>query len=991
MLDTNMIFTQLLDGVRWLNPSAIAIGFLPEIFFLCSTIVVFLIWLKKVQYRAQPDMLKEYITILVGICLFTIYLIIVNPFFPLAFGGYAEQTSMLLQITLYTQVVKILILIAMSLFLLFGKAYFEDVFFAPIYDGEQKKYRLNLKYVEYFFLMQLGLVFLFILISSLSLITVIISLEGISFCSYILISYNTTSKYSLEAAIKYFMYGALAFGFMCLGSFLVYLTTGGVSFYHLILVGPKLFPYTPIVMLDFEISGSFLQGVVDAEVVSEQAVLYLIGILLILGCLLFKIGAAPFHFWVADVYEGAPLPTTVYMSSILKLGFCGLFLKMVFWVFAGYLHILVYFLLFCGLLSLAVGAWGAVMQKKIKRFMAYSSINHMGFLLLGLAFGGTRVCHELSPLFNSTNLGSDSLLDLSSGYAASLLYLVLYTFGNLLFFLVVMSMSSLRTGQAPTYFIEFANFLDARASDYSSFRLPISISLVLIIFSLAGVPPVVGFFAKYAILEVVVRSPEYGFLIFYILFFTVLSVFYYLRVLKVIFFEKTRVLSNLSLITGSLGQGKWWKRQTYWLLGLTAILLLGLPWLGFNDFLFFINHLTMSLVWPEMPFSFLSLGGSKFFYAYQLPPELQLAIGYLDKGSLQLGSVVDLPDPVDYKALRLQGEYQDNVMRVDQLLEYSRQVHPELTEARLKYVIDLFYNEVAQEKLRLYFNIPTVPGERNSIILSSFGAPGERALALMHSFFLASSCKDLDVANGFFERLGDVWGDYNLRLGFHTKVLDIFHPTEAFPVPKLTTLSGSEMMALPLKTFQAEVYLLLNWGETHQKEFVMFLLDQLALLPEVDLSRPEILQLCSNFPNITSNMYNTALLIWSKKELLMYIDCMPEIQEAIGLPVLLGHESIKLVLDDAILCKVASRTTVSILETQEIIAQRVLDQLYISRFDIDWEVLRRNIFECDGYLSTRVLDLEIDKFSQWMVNTDGIGQYKEGPLGPVGIVLPKKS
>ena len=316
-----------------------------------------------------------------------------------------------------------------------------------------------------------------LLVSANNLTMVYVGLELLALCSYALVACDRDNPLSSEAAMKYFVLGALASGMLLFGMSLVYGATGTLS----------------------------LPAIHDAIVGigGDNRVLLLTGMVFLVVGIAFKFGAAPFHMWLPDTYHGAPTPITIFIGSAPKLAALG----MAFRLFEGGLGPLQdYWQLLVGVLaaaSLAVGNVIALAQTNLKRMLAYSTVSHVGFLFLGVASGGT------------------------DGFAAATFYTISYAIMSAAAFGAIVMLS--RKGFEADRIEDFRG-LNAR-NPWMAFLVLITMA------SLAGVPPFLGFWAKVAVLRAVVEADMLWLAIVAIVF-AVIGAFYYLRVIKVMYFDE---------------------------------------------------------------------------------------------------------------------------------------------------------------------------------------------------------------------------------------------------------------------------------------------------------------------------------------------------------------------------------------------------------------------------------------------------------------------
>lgn len=331
---------------------------------------------------------------------------------------------------------------------------------------------------EFPVLMLLAATGMMCMVSANNLITLYTGLELQSLSLYVLAAFKRDSVRSSEAGLKYFMLGALASGLLLYGSSLIYGFTGTTDFNQI------------------------------AEVIASEETLplgILVGLLLVMVALCFKVSAVPFHMWTPDVYEGAPTPVTVFFSVAPKVAAIALFVRVVMGPFADAIDQWQQVVVFVSAASMIVGALGALKQTNIKRLMAYSSIGHAGYALMGLAVG--------TP----------------DGIGAILIYLSIYITMSLGAFACIMMM---RFSGDPLEKIEDFSGL-ARSHPLRA------LALAVFMLSLAGIPPLAGFFGKYFIFLSVIEAKFYILALIGALA-SVVGAYYYLRVVKVMYFDEPR-------------------------------------------------------------------------------------------------------------------------------------------------------------------------------------------------------------------------------------------------------------------------------------------------------------------------------------------------------------------------------------------------------------------------------------------------------------------
>ena len=330
----------------------------------------------------------------------------------------------------------------------------------------------NLDKFEYPIIILLSILGMFFMVSSNDLILFYLGLELQSLSLYILASIDRDNLRSSESGIKYFVLSALSSGLLLYGCSLLYGFTGSTNF-DLI-----------------------------ANQLTKENVGAVFAMVFILVGLAFKVSAVPFHMWTPDVYEGAPTSITNYFAVVPKVAGLALLIKFMLIPFSNILLEWQTILIFISIASMILGAVAAIVQKNIKRLLAYSSIGHIGYALAGVATGAI------------------------SGYESSIIYISIYTVMNIGAFSCL-------------YLLKKDGQYKENISDLSgiSKKQPLlAISLLIILFSMAGVPPLGGFFAKFYIFTAVLEQKMYPLAIIGLLT-TVISAFYYLKIIKTIYFD----------------------------------------------------------------------------------------------------------------------------------------------------------------------------------------------------------------------------------------------------------------------------------------------------------------------------------------------------------------------------------------------------------------------------------------------------------------------
>ena len=330
---------------------------------------------------------------------------------------------------------------------------------------------------EFFALVLFATLGMMVMISANHLLTLYLGLELLSLSLYAMVALQRDSGTATEAAMKYFVLGALASGMLLYGMSMIYGATGSLEITRI------------------------------ASMIADDGAKNLVlvfGLVFLVAGIGFKLGAVPFHMWLPDVYHGAPTAVTLFIGSVPKLA-----------AFAFVIRLLVQglgaeeiqshwqqMLAVMAVLSLIVGNITAIAQTNIKRMLAYSTISHMGFLLIGILAGGLN------------------------GYASSMFYVVVYVLMNLGTFGMIMLLS--RNGFEADNLDDFKG-LNQR-SPWHAFLM------LLLMFSMAGVPPTVGFYAKFAILQAIVEAGHLWLAVIAVVF-SLIGAFYYLRIIKLMYFD----------------------------------------------------------------------------------------------------------------------------------------------------------------------------------------------------------------------------------------------------------------------------------------------------------------------------------------------------------------------------------------------------------------------------------------------------------------------
>jgi NADH-quinone oxidoreductase subunit N len=334
--------------------------------------------------------------------------------------------------------------------------------------------RARLLSSEYAALLLLAVLGMMLMISAGNLIALFLGLELQSLALYVVAAIKRDQVRSSEAGLKYFVLGSLSSGMLLYGASLIYGFTGAIDFSAIAAVA-KAQPAAPNIGLT-------------------------VGLVFLLVGLAFKIAAVPFHMWTPDVYEGAPTPVTAFFAAAPKLAAMALLMRVLLTAFPGIAAQWQQIIVFLSIASMLLGAFAAIGQTNIKRLMAYSSIGHVGYALIGLA------------------------ADSEAGSQAVLVYLAIYLFMTLGAFACILSMRG-KDGM-----LEDIDSLAGLAKT----NLPMAFVLAMVLFSMAGIPPLAGFFAKFYVFAAAIQAGLYTLAVIGVLT-SVVAAYYYIRIVIVMF------------------------------------------------------------------------------------------------------------------------------------------------------------------------------------------------------------------------------------------------------------------------------------------------------------------------------------------------------------------------------------------------------------------------------------------------------------------------
>jgi NADH-quinone oxidoreductase subunit N len=360
--------------------------------------------------------------------------------------------------------------------------------------GQAKEERIDR--FEYPVLVVLATLGMMLMVSANNLIALYLGLELQSLALYVVAAINRDSVRSTEAGLKYFVLGALSSGMLLYGASLVYGFTGHTGF-------PEI---------------------AEALAGGERSLGLIFGLVFVLAGLAFKISAVPFHMWTPDVYEGAPTPVTAFFAAAPKVAAMAMTTRIVIEAFAPITPDWQQIIVFISIASMVLGSFAAIGQRNFKRLMAYSSIGHMGYALVGLAAGT------------------------ASGVAGVALYMLIYMVMTLGTFACILAMRRKEEGNVEE--IEDLAGLSATNPFMASV-------LTILMFSLAGIPPLAGFFAKYFVFVAAIEAELYALAVIGVLS-SVVGAYYYLRIIKIMWFDEAvapfvPVSGELRLIYGLSG------------------------------------------------------------------------------------------------------------------------------------------------------------------------------------------------------------------------------------------------------------------------------------------------------------------------------------------------------------------------------------------------------------------------------------------------------
>ncbi len=457
----------MIDNISWL-------AIYPEIVLLTMACVIALVDLGVHSPRRTSTYVLTMLTLAVVAALQGMYASSGNTFY--GFGNMVVSDAM-------GNWLKCFATVAMMVTLVYGRPYAAD--------------RDMLRGGELFTLSIFALLGMFIMISGNNFLVIYLGLELLTLSSYALVALRRDNATATEAAMKYFVLGAMASGFLLYGLSMVYGATGSLDI------------------------GQVFKAVNSGQI-KHQVLVF--GLVFVVAGLAFKLGVVPFHMWIPDVYQGAPTAVTLMIGGAPKLAAFAITIRL---LVDGLLPLAIDWQQMLAVLaigSLLVGNLAAIAQTNLKRMLAYSTISQMGFVLLGL----------MSGVIN----GNVDATAVENAYSASMFYVITYVLTTLAAFGVILLLA--REGFESEEISDFAG-LNQRSPLYAGV-------MAVCLFSMAGIPPLVGFYAKLAVLQALVASGQtiYMAMAVFAVIMSLIGAFYYLRVVKVMYFDAPLTATNVS-------------------------------------------------------------------------------------------------------------------------------------------------------------------------------------------------------------------------------------------------------------------------------------------------------------------------------------------------------------------------------------------------------------------------------------------------------------
>jgi len=362
-----------------------------------------------------------------------------------------------------SDILKVFIYLVIGVVFIYSRGYLEE---RKLFKG------------EFYVLGLFGVLGMMILVSAHNFISIYLGLELMSLSLYTLVALQRDSKTATEAAMKYFVLGAIASGMLLYGMSLIYGVTGSLDI------------------------PTISQSILELDTDSNKNIVLVLGLVMLISGIAFKLGAVPFHMWVPDIYHGSPTAVTLYLGTAPKIAAFAMAIRILVDGLQGIHAQWQDILIIMAVLSMGLGNIIAIAQANIKRMLAYSTISHIGFLLLGI-LAGTQ-----------------------AGYSAAMLYTIVYA---------LMSMG----GFGMIVLLSRAGFEADKLDDFKGLhtRSPwFALMMLIIMISMAGIPPTIGFYAKLSVLQAVV-DVNLTWLAITAVVFSIIGAFYYLRIIKLMYFD----------------------------------------------------------------------------------------------------------------------------------------------------------------------------------------------------------------------------------------------------------------------------------------------------------------------------------------------------------------------------------------------------------------------------------------------------------------------
>jgi NADH:ubiquinone oxidoreductase subunit 2 (subunit N) len=511
----------------------------PEYFLVISALYM-LIVVVLISYNVLGLILQRSIGDCIGLIMLLACYLIIND--DLLFCN-TDDFGFYISLSFYKAVV-------MDYFGAFTKfiiCFFSAVYFFIIADF-LKEYKLTS--FEYLLILLFAVLGLVLLCTSNDLLSAYLAIELVSLSSYLLASFKKNSSYSMEAGIKYLITGSISSAFFLLGSSFVYASIGTIyisdiwslfvdvtwlheqtrrtlwkDLWFLSDLEPTIWyledfylsqiGWPAVVFMDYWIKKLYFRTLYTNLIISSECSELLepfieIGLTFILFSLFIKLALAPFHLWSLDVYEGSPIISTFFFAVITKLSIF-VFLTRICYSTIHFKESWQFYAIIVSLLSIFVGSFGGLRQKKLKTLLAYSSVSHMGYVLLSLSTG--------------TQFGIEMLI----------FYLVIYMLSGIAVWFTVLAVRENKTNYSNKFNKELGDLVLLRKSNPA-----LAVSLSVAMFSIAGIPPLIGFFAKLGVFLSILYV-EYYIVALSAILCSVVSTFYYIRIIKILYFENILV------------------------------------------------------------------------------------------------------------------------------------------------------------------------------------------------------------------------------------------------------------------------------------------------------------------------------------------------------------------------------------------------------------------------------------------------------------------